>query len=109
MPCSAIKSFRTLENFVIYSNYEIKDSFAIFLLSIRNCMTIHIRMNAELERKIEFTRMLHTYCQTVRRGKNRPDLAGVAADREIELKKELDQLEKERAAQPELLHSEEAA
>lgn len=61
-------------------------------------------MNAQLEHKIEVTQMLYNYALMIRRGKTRPDLAGEAAVREIQFKKELDELLKERKAteQPEL-------
>jgi len=54
--------------------------------------------------QIEMTKRLFLYAQTVRCSKKNPDLAPAAAQREIEFKQELEELEKEqkRLRTPEL-------
>lgn len=68
-------------------------------------------MNTDLKLKLEFKKMVFRYVQGIRCSKARPDLARFASTEEIELKAELDQLEKELAAtqQPELLTHKAAA
>lgn len=52
-------------------------------------------MTTDLELEIEFAKRLFEFAQTVRCSKRRPDLAAVAAKREIQFKQELEQLEAE--------------
>ena len=68
-------------------------------------ISMFIRMNTELEKKIEVTSLLYNFALSIRRQKNRPELAGEAAAREAQFKKELDELLKQKAAteQPALL------
>lgn len=61
-------------------------------------------MNSELANKIEMTEMVYRFCLSIRKMKNRPELAAVAAEREMQFKRELDALleEKKRNEQLEL-------
>lgn len=63
-------------------------------------------MNVSLELQIEVTGSLYRFCRAQRCQKKRPELAAAAAEREIQFKRELDELEERRSAaaqQPELL------
>lgn len=53
-------------------------------------------MKSELELRIEMTRMLYDYCYMVRRGKKRVDIVPAAHQREMQFKRELEELEAER-------------
>ena len=64
-------------------------------------------MKLEIDLRIELARRLYEFAQTIRRGKQRPDLAAVAAEREIQFKRELEELEQLAATQP-LEHKEAA-
>lgn len=72
-------------------------------------------MKSELDKNIEITHMLYRFCLTVRGMKKKPELAGAAAEREMQFKRELEELEAEKARleTPELAlrgqHHEEAA
>lgn len=52
-------------------------------------------MQAELETKLEFKKMVFTYVQTIRCSKKRPELSRAAIDDEIRLKNEISELEEE--------------
>lgn len=69
----------------------------VFSCMFRKCPYVHGMNTEDLESEVEFTRMLHTFAQTVRCNKKRPDLAGVASRREQELKGQLDELERQLA------------
>lgn len=60
-------------------------------------MIILICMNTELDQEIEFLEMLIRYCLTVRGMRKKPELAGVVGRREIKLKRELAELQAEKA------------
>ena len=67
-------------------------------------------MQHELLSKLELTRMLFRYTQTIRCSKRQPELAAVAAEKEMQFKREVEQLERELAAteQPALIKDEAA-
>lgn len=50
-----------------------------------------------LDLKIEMTQALHSFCQTFRRQKRRPEIAAAASEREMQFRRELEELEQERA------------
>lgn len=54
-------------------------------------------MKTALDEEIEVTVMLYRYALAVRKMKSKPELAGAAAKREIQFKRELEALEAERA------------
>lgn len=68
-------------------------------------------MKSNLDLQIEMTNSLYRFCLSTRKMKNKPELAAIAAEREIQFKTELEELEKQKAAteQPELLETERAA
>lgn len=54
-------------------------------------------MKSDLELRIEMTEALYRFCLSTRKMRNKPELAGVAAEREMQFKNELEVLRRELA------------